>query len=286
MGIINKKETLIPGKSTELVPKNDTEVIMGIVKETDLPKIISGEIQKLNELEKSVTEAIRKAEQANISAGNAYGKSAGLFKKKAAIESLQDAVYDQAQAVMSAAEAQKISFEFQTKLVEISKFLFNLGISNIALNRSTVRQLQLKMEGASKAELSELARKEILMVVKQLKAQEDILVKQQKLEEGTKQHEKEINLLKEKGKKFTKKQNEHAKKVEIHEELLEDNEKKIKKVIKKANSNSKTLQSLSDTIDDLTNKLSKHKLAIIILGILMCGTIFSSIISLVFLFKK
>lgn len=105
---------------------------------------------------------------------------------------MQDATVDLAKAQIAAVEAQKISFGYQQKLGEITKYLFELGISNIAMNRSVVRELELKLKGASEKELDELARKEIISVVKQLKAQEDIMNKQSELSKKVGQHESEL----------------------------------------------------------------------------------------------
>lgn len=194
---------------TELA-KMSQEEKMGLsvkgISEADLPKIISGQVTKLNQLDKSVKEAIKKAEQAVDSADSAKNQSAGLFKKKAAIEELQAAGVDLADAVMSGAEAQKISFEFQRKLAEISKYLFGLGVSNIASNRSVVRELELRLKGASKEKLSKLAKQELLLVVKQLKDQEDILMKQEKMVTVVKGHDERLE--------------EHSKKSKFMEEIL------------------------------------------------------------------
>lgn len=163
--------------------KKDTEVKHEpiFVNENDLPTIISGQINQLNELNVGVKKALADAEKARSSAEIAKKKSAGAFKKKEAIEELQSASIDIADAVKSQADAQKLSFEFQTKLADISKYLFGLGISNIASNRSVIRELELRLDHASEEELSDLARREILSVVKQLKDQEDILQKQEDL---------------------------------------------------------------------------------------------------------
>ena len=293
MGIINKKETLIPEESTEIAPENDNEIVMGIIKESDLPKIIGGQIQKLNELQRSVTDAIRKAEEANKSADTARGKSSGIFHIKGTIESIKKAIDDLAQAGMSSAEAQRVSLEFQTKLAEINKFLFGLGISNIALNRSTVRQLQLKMEGASKTELSELAKQEILTVIRQLKAQEDILLKQQDLEEGAKQHDKQLKVLAEQDKKKTKKLNEQATKVNSNSKILQSLSGTVEKHTASLTAINRSVQQLKRNIirlnqanDDLINKLNKYKKAFLIVSIIICVTIVLSIILLLFMLNK
>ncbi len=75
---------------------------------------------------------------------------------------------------MTAAEAQKLSFEYQEKLGEVTKYLFFLGESNIVANRTVVREIEMRLKGASEAEISSLAKQELINVVKQLKDQEDM----------------------------------------------------------------------------------------------------------------
>jgi hypothetical protein len=152
----------------------------------ELPGIISEQVVLLNDLDKKVKAATKRAEAAKLSADLAAGKSAGLFQKKAAIEAIQLSQTDIAKAVVSGAEAQKIAFEFQTQLAQITKYLFGLGVTNLALNRSVVRELKLKLEGASAEEFSDLAKQEILNVIRQLKAQEDLLQKQEELDKKIK----------------------------------------------------------------------------------------------------
>jgi hypothetical protein len=162
------------------------------VKESDIPSIITSQFSELKALQESVTHAINKAQQAKKSADRAKRKSAGLFQKKEAIESLQSATMDLAESQISATEAQKVSFTYQEKLGEIAKYLFGLGVANLAANRSVVRELELQLKGASEEELSDLARQEIINVVKQLKAQEDMMKKQADLALKVKKHHQEI----------------------------------------------------------------------------------------------
>jgi hypothetical protein len=164
--------------------------------ERTLPELIQGQIGKLNELNFSVKKALEAAEQAEKRAKAASERSAGraLFqdKKREAIEELQTAGIDLASAVQSSAQAQKISFEFQTRLADISKYLFKLGVSNIASNRMVVRELEKRLSGASAEELSELARQEVLTVIQQLKEQEDILRKQAQMMRVLKEHDGKV----------------------------------------------------------------------------------------------
>lgn len=141
------------------------------------PDLINNQVNKLNELDQSTKKALTAAVKAEERASNARNKSAAFGHKKAAIEELQTAVYTSAEAIQSIAESQQVSFEFQTKLAEVSKYLFALGASNIAANRIVVRELELRLKDASEEQISELARQELLAVVNQLKEQEDILIK-------------------------------------------------------------------------------------------------------------
>ena len=167
----------------------DTEIIKVEVDPSQVPMIITEQISSLKELKDNVTEALQKAEHAQESAKTAKDKPTGVFKKKEAIESLQSATVDLADAQMSAASAQQVSFEYQQRLGEITKYLLGLGVSNIAMNRTVVRELELRLKGASEEELDELARKELIGVVKQLKAQEDMMKKQNHLSMIVREHD-------------------------------------------------------------------------------------------------
>ncbi len=161
-----------------------------------LPDQIARQVDKLNELDASVKAAIAAAKQAEKHASDASQKSAGrgLFAdhKKAAIEELQSSGIMLAKAIQLGVKAQKTSFEFQQRLADITKYLFKLGVSSIAANRFVVRELELRLQGASEEKLSELARQEILLVVKQLKDQEDILKKQESILKRQKIHDSKI----------------------------------------------------------------------------------------------
>jgi hypothetical protein len=167
-----------------------------VLDERLLPDVIQGQIGKLNELDTSVKQAIKSAKKAEIAAKNAGNLSAerGFFKdyKREAIEGLQQVSSTLAGAVQDSAKAQKISFEFQTRLAEITKYLFSLGVSNIAANRSVVRELKLRLSGATEGELSELARQEVMLVIQQLKEQEDLLKKQEQQSDKLREHDSKI----------------------------------------------------------------------------------------------
>lgn len=183
---------------TNTLPANVLELndIHPFFDEKTLPELIQGQVGKLNELDRSVKAALVAAELAEKRAKAASERSAGRAwfqdKKREAIEELQTAGIELASAVQSSAQAQKISFEFQRRLADISKYLFTLGVSNIAANRTVVRELEKRLSGASEEELSELARQEVLAVIQQLKEQEDILRKQTQMARILKEHDGKV----------------------------------------------------------------------------------------------
>jgi len=164
----------------------------------NLPNQIQSQIRELSKLEGKVRSAIYSAEEAEAEVKKASGMEAGFFQKKAAIEGLQSAGKMLAKAVQAGTEAQKISFEFQKKLSETTKYLLLLGAGNIAANRAIVRALELRLKGASEKEISHLARQELFLVIKQLKAQEDIHKRQVDILNALKEHDKWIRDLKDK----------------------------------------------------------------------------------------
>ncbi len=167
----------------------DNEIVIAQVNESQIPSIIQGQFSQLEAVRSKVSHATEMAEKAQDKAKYAGSKGAGLFQKKEAIEALQDAASDLAGAQVAQAEAQKVSFEYQEKLGEVTKYLFRLGVINIAMNRSVVRELEMKLRGASAEELDEFAKQELLGVLRQLKAQEDIMKKQSELSAQVKDHD-------------------------------------------------------------------------------------------------
>jgi len=181
-----------------------TEMSVMPVDEAQIPSVIQSEFGELQRYRSYVERSAKKADSAMKSAKGAQDKSAGLFQKKAAIEALQTAVVDNAEALGTFAEAQGVSFEYQRKLAEFCKYLFGIGVSNIAANRSVVRELELKLKGASQEELDDFARQEIYGVLRQLKAQEDIMQKQAKLSDKVKSHDERLGGLEKKSEENTR----------------------------------------------------------------------------------
>ena len=243
-----------------------TEIIkIENAKEIDLPVIIATQYDKLKELEDNVERAYTLAQSASDSADSAYYKSAGFGHKKADIESLQDAVKDLGSAQISAAEAQKISFEYQTKLAEITKYLFGLGASSIAMNRSVVRELELKLKGASAEEISDLAKQELVNVVTQLKAQEDIMLKQDKIMKEVKTNHDGISQINADITKINSETDKHETAISNNADRIEQNKKELTAQHLKDEEHDKALEKHSKELaaqrlkdQELDKELAEH----------------------------
>ena len=146
-----------------------------------LPTIIGNTFKHISEVDRKISNAVSRAEEAKQLADEASQKNAGwsLFgsDKKEAIEALQSAAISQANALSDSVDANKELFNNQKKMSEALRYLFGLGVANMAANRTVVQELELKLKNASQEELSELARQEITNVILQLRAQEDMQYK-------------------------------------------------------------------------------------------------------------
>ena len=234
-----------------------------------LPSLINDQLTSLKELEEKVNIALNKAEEAKSTAQRAHSKSIGWFGRgtKDAVYLLQDATKDLADAQYLSADTQKVILQYQAKLAEISKYLFALGVFNIAANRTIVRELELKLKNGSlsKGKVSELAQQEILNVIKQLKAQEDIMVKQEKMTNKIKQHQiildynKQVDSEHEKLiKQLISEDGEQDKLLQKHSQTDEKHEELINKLISEDDEQDKLLEKhsqIDEKHEELINKL-------------------------------
>lgn len=164
------------------------------VKESDVPEIIGSQFTIMQEYKENLDIAKKKALDAQAQALGSKEKKTGVFKNKTAIESLQETTLSLADAQIIAAEAQEKSFEYQKKLAEITKYLFGLGVSNIAANRIVVKELEMRLKNASEDEIDSLAREEIKNLVRELKMQEDVMQKQSLLNERIRELDEKMTL--------------------------------------------------------------------------------------------
>ena len=162
-----------------------------------LPTIIGNTFKHISEVDRKISNAVSRAEEAKQLADEASQKNAGWSffgsDKKEAIEALQSAAKSQANALSDSVDANKELFNNQKKMSEALRYLFGLGVANMAANRTVVRELELKLKNASQEELSELARQEITNVILQLRTQEDVQYKLENHDRMLREHKGEID---------------------------------------------------------------------------------------------
>ena len=157
----------------------------------EVPGLIQSQFSLIGEIKKRVDKAVKSAYSVKRTVVNQVGGKAKGTKQS--IEDLNLASITIANAQLDAMTAQQISFEYQQKLAEITRFLFCLGLTNITMNRVVVKELELKLREASEEELDNLARSEIEGLLKQLKAQQDLEHKQKELVKNVKEQQDRLD---------------------------------------------------------------------------------------------
>lgn len=220
----------------------------------DYPEIISSQIESISELEKRIkdSDSTAKNAMAYVFGMSRYEiKGKGIFKHKSG--NTKDIIDDTQNAIVKLAEAQQVSvealiksFEFQQKLTNVAKYLFDLGCCNIVANETAVRSIEAKLSGASGEQISALARQEAIAVLKRLKEQENILKKQEELKVKVKKNHERLN---EKD-AIDEEQSNQIK--TLDDKLLAKDELDIKQT--------NDIQGIKETLKNLDKKISEYKL--------------------------
>lgn len=127
-----------------------------------------------------------------------------VFKKAKAINELQDDVKhitesqidiintqsSFAEAQQRANDAQAVSFEIQKQLAKLSEAIVAISVTSLATCSAAIQELERKLNGASKRELTDTAREEIIKIVEQLKSHENMMSRQNKLADIVENQEK------------------------------------------------------------------------------------------------
>ncbi len=219
------------------------------VDEKQVPELIQSQLTVMSELKKEIERASNKAFEAKEAVINEV--DAGSLSKKAAIESLQSATLDLANAQESAMNAQKLQFDYQQKLADITKFLFRLGLTNIAMNRVVVEELEYKLRNASQEEIDELARAEIENLLKRLKMQQDIDQKQTELTKLLKEqadiNDSQIEEIKEQAAK----DEEHDKRIDELYSIIAKQDQVIEKILLEMDEMRKDMFKMDESLRNL-----------------------------------
>ena len=143
--------------------------------ETD--RLIGDIVQSAGEVDASR----KMAEEALRAAQLAKEHSAGLGRKREAIETIQDALVAASNAIASLAESQEHLFDNQRKFAEYIGDLTSFALGSVANMRLVYRRLQAKLAGASQDDLTELARHELQGVMQEFKLQLDLSERQEQM---------------------------------------------------------------------------------------------------------
>jgi len=170
-------------KTTDAVIIDIPHNITPEVAAKQIPSMIEQGFIQLTKIKDELDEAQKEADIAYDAARAAYCKDVGFWHRTVpALEALQSAVRSQSNAQIQLSKAQYIMFEQQQILANCSKILFFLCLNNLASARVAVKEIKIRLEGASEEEISEVARQEMGKVLEQLKQQMDMMEKQERLE--------------------------------------------------------------------------------------------------------
>ena len=153
------------------------------IPESEVPAVINEKFSQLAKIKNEVQYLQSSSIEIKNNAVVAKNKKVGLFNKKNAIKDLQTLTVDISNNQVANAEITNKILIYQQKTAEIMKFLLGLGVTNLATNRAVVKQLKDRLASAQDGSVDEYEEKEILSVLRQLKAQEDILEKQARMGE-------------------------------------------------------------------------------------------------------
>ena len=158
------------------------------------PQEIQNQFKSLERFREQVSKAQKLADAAMDGSETLVGytekKVFGIKYKsgdtKEIIESTQDLVKDIAYATAMNAKAQEESFKYQEATNNVMGLLFGMGCANLAANEAVVDEIIAIRDGKSKLgnfKLTDEIKDRIQEVVLRLKQQQDILQRQDRLEE-------------------------------------------------------------------------------------------------------
>lgn len=196
---------------------------------SELPEVIGAIFKELQSLKGQVRRAGRYAEAAKSTADNAQRTRRSWFifhNHGDAIRRLQGAVSTLADAQVTTAQAQRVSFDYQERVGELTKYLFALGAADEESCQTVLHELEEKLYGPDGKDLSELVRRELLGVVQQLQNQFHLCAGLAAQEEKQVSLEKEVAALTAAVKNLRSQNADQEKRLAALEAALEEQEKK------------------------------------------------------------
>ncbi len=152
------------------------------ISESQLSDYINSRVDAIEEIERQAQHIKKKAEEARTFAKQASEQKIGFFGKKKAIKDSQQVYLKYGEVTEAQQDLNEMLVRNQRRIAEITKELSNLGTMSLAMNRATVKRLEDILMGNTPKELSVAAVEELQGVIKDLKNQEDFMIRQQKTE--------------------------------------------------------------------------------------------------------
>ncbi len=156
----------------------------------ELSALIDDKVDTIDELEKQVLYLKKKAQEAQSFAKQASSQKIGLFGTKKALKAQQQVSIKYGEITEAQQELNELLVRNQRKIALITKELSKLGTMSLAMNRATVKRLEDILLGKTPKELSSAAAEELKNVIRELKEQEDFMLRQQKAETTAKEASK------------------------------------------------------------------------------------------------
>lgn len=154
-----------------------------VVDDNNPTAIINDVFSDLEKIKDHIDSCELKAKESLEKAQSAYNKPVGFWHSSTpAIEALQEATQNLGESQVEITETQSLLFRQQKTIANAVSKLFKLSVYNIATTRFAVNEIQLRLSGASKEKISDLAKKELESVLLQLKHQLDLMEQQERLE--------------------------------------------------------------------------------------------------------
>ena len=153
------------------------------VEDNNPATVIDDVFSDLEKIKDHIDNCEQKAKESLEKAQSAYNKPVGFWHSSTpAIEALQEAAQNLGESQVEITETQSLLFRQQKTIANAVSKLFKLSVYNIATTRFAVNEIQLRLSGASKEKISDLAKKELESVLLQLKHQLDLMEQQERLE--------------------------------------------------------------------------------------------------------
>ena len=191
----SKKDTAVSqaedskGKKTTITPKKDEAIVVEpTVTVEKLPDAIADHIEHITVLENKMAVARKRASNAKNLAIEARHRPATFFGRRKAIEALQESSLGLANAHADMMDAFALSFADQRKIGEILNQMLLLCVSNLAGTRSLINQLEAGLRKVEKGDYSEETKQEMKRIIRDLKAQEDLMIRQEKQAEALRKY--------------------------------------------------------------------------------------------------